>query len=60
MRDGSMVLFEPQTPAARLWISENVVIESWQWMGTAFAVDVRMAGDLAEAMKGAGLEVGDG
>ena len=59
-RDGGLFLFEPQTEAARRWVSENVVIESYQWVGTAFALDdMRMAMELAESMKDADLVVGD-
>lgn len=54
---GSVVLFRPASDTAHAWVAENVAIEDWQWLGGAFAVDHRYAGDLAQGMREAGLAV---
>jgi hypothetical protein len=54
---GSLFLFTPHTQAAKDWVSENVGLESWQWLGTGFAVEHRFALDLADGMLADGLEV---
>jgi len=55
LNDGSVVLFTPNTDAARDWVRDNVQLEDWQWLGNGFAVDHRYAGDLAEGMVADGL-----
>lgn len=53
---GSIFLFQPVTPAAKEWFENNVQDDA-QYFGSALAVDVRYAADLAEGMAGDGLEV---
>lgn len=53
---GSIFLFEPLTPAATNWISENVD-EQAQWFAGALAVEHRYAQDLASGMMADGLVV---
>lgn len=54
---GSVVMIEPVSDEAKAWVDEKVAIESWQWMGKAFAAEPRMAADLADAIAEEGLEV---
>ena len=54
---GSVVLIAPLTVSAREWVEENAGLESWQWMGGAFACEPRMVEGLVEGMREAGLEV---
>jgi hypothetical protein len=52
--EGSIFLFCPRTPAAKRWIDENVQPDA-QWFGDAIVVEWRFAGELAAAMREAGL-----
>lgn len=54
---GSVFMFRPRTELAKEWVAAHVQLEDWQWMGGAFAVEHRYAGDLALGMIDAGLEV---
>lgn len=54
---GSIYMFTPLTGFARDWVSENISLESWQWIGSSFAVESRFAADLAQVMTDDGLEV---
>ncbi len=54
---GNQFMFCPATEAAKAWVNEHVQLEGWQWLGNAFAVDHRYAGELVEAMQEAGLVV---
>ena len=54
---GSVILFAPLTKMAREWIADNVQAEGWQFLGGSLAVEPRFAFELAQGMKGAGLEV---
>jgi len=53
--NGSVWTFEPATEAAKEFAATALDIESWQWLGPAFAVDHRVAGDLAAALGGEGF-----
>lgn len=56
--DGSVVLFQLLTDAAQAFVSENVQLESWQWLGnSAFACDPRFAPELVRGMVESGLAV---
>lgn len=54
---GTVFLFALLTDHAREWVSENVDTEGWQFLGGSLAVEPRMAWNLAEGMKRAGLEL---
>lgn len=54
---GSVVMFAPMTAEAQQWVDTNVGLESWQWLGGAFAVEHRYADDLIEGMLNDGLVV---
>jgi hypothetical protein len=54
---GSIVLIEPVSDAAREWTAENVQLENWQWLGPAFTVDHRMADPLIAAIVDDGFAV---
>lgn len=56
---GSIVFVRPLTDAAREWVNEHVELESWQWMGGAFAVEPRMLEYLLDGMIEDGLKLGD-
>jgi hypothetical protein len=55
---GNLVGFLPRTEAAEEWIAENVQAEPHERPGLILWVESRHAGDLANAMIGAGLDVG--
>lgn len=57
MNHGSVVMVAPLSPPAKEWVDENVGIESWQFLGSAFAVDPRYVDDLIAGMMDAGLVV---
>ena len=52
MNEGSIILFEPLTDAARSWWTDNVDPEA-QTFGNAYAVEHRYAGDIVEGIKAA-------
>jgi len=56
---GTLVMFEPISQAAKDWFSEHVQSESWQWMGTRLGVDHRMAQNLVDGIEGAGFTIGN-
>lgn len=56
-RASTVFLFRPLTDRGRAWVEENVRLESWQWVGNAFAVEHRFAQELARAMIEDGLRV---
>jgi hypothetical protein len=55
--EGTIVMFQPVTDAARDWFSVNVQTEGWQWFGTRLAVDHRMAGSLIEGLLSEGFNL---
>jgi hypothetical protein len=56
--DGSVYLLNPNTEAARQWVSENLPdVQSWQYMGTAIAIEHRYIVNIVEGIKGDGLVV---
>lgn len=58
--EGTIVVFEPLTDAAREWIGEHVQPDSWQWLAGRLAVEHRYAFVLIEGMRGDGLTVAKG
>lgn len=46
---GSIILFEPLTPAATAFLTENTSEEA-QWFGHALCVEPRYARDLAQGL----------
>ena len=55
--EGSIVMFTPKSQEAKNWVDDNLGLESWQWLGPAFAVEWRYAPDIVNGMTGDGLEV---
>lgn len=53
----SVIQLEPLTKTAQDWVAKHVELEGWQWLGTRFACDPRMAEDLIWHMQDAGLLV---
>lgn len=53
----SQYMVEPCSEDAQRWIDEFVAIESWQWIGKAFAVDHHYIADLIRGMESDGLNV---
>jgi hypothetical protein len=54
---GTVYLFHLESNDAHDWVEEHVQLESWQRLGSAFAVEHRYAGPLIEGMVGDGLRV---
>lgn len=57
---GTMYHVTPLTKAAKDWVSENVQLESWQWLGSGFGVEGRFLDNLLEGMVDSGLTVSAG
>jgi hypothetical protein len=53
--DSSIVLVRPCTKAAKAWVRENVALEPWQWLGTAFGCEPRTVQALIEGAQNDGL-----
>ena len=59
VRDGGTVYtVRPVSKRAGEWTNEHVRLESWQWLGDAFAVEHRYLDDLIDGIRGDGLTVG--
>jgi hypothetical protein len=54
---GSIFMVYPMTQAAKDWVTENVAIESWQYLGPGFAVDHHYIENLISGMASDGLVV---
>lgn len=54
---GSVIMVTPVTQDAKDWTTENVQLESWQWMGAAFAVDQHCIDNLIDGIRADGLNV---
>lgn len=54
----SVVLIRPLTVRGMEWIKERVVVDAWQWLGRAIAVEPRNAAEILIGAKGEGLGVG--
>ena len=50
-------LVHPLSRAAREWVGENVEVEDWQWIGTAFKVHRLCLRNLVNEMRKAGFTV---
>ena len=48
---GSVVLITPISEEAREWVSENVSLEPWQWLGGGFSCEPRMVEGLLEGFE---------
>lgn len=51
---GTILLFRPQTDAAREWLTSHVDSEA-QWFGGALVVEPRYAADLAQGLQDEGF-----
>lgn len=54
---GSVALVRPVSGVAQAWVTANVALEGWQWLGAAFAVEPRALFALVDGMEGDGLIV---
>lgn len=59
--EGSIFMVTPVTPQAQGWVSLNLRLESWQWLGNSFSVGYRYIEDLVQGMRNDGfvVETGD-
>ncbi len=55
--EGSVWMFQPMNKKAKKWVSENVELEGWQWLGPRFAADQRGGDFLANELEGNGFSV---
>ena len=55
---GSIVLIEPVSARAKQFTDENIHTESWQWLGSAFAVEPRFAEILVGELPELGFTIG--
>jgi hypothetical protein len=54
---GSVCLMTPMSPAARVWVDENVQLDDWQWLGASFVCEPRYVSSLIDGMVDDGLTV---
>ena len=54
---GSLCMVIPLSDSSRQWVQQNVLTESWQWLGSSFCVEHRYIEHLIEGMQEAGLRV---
>ncbi len=54
-----MYIVTPKTKKAKQWVSKNVLLESWQWLGDSFAVDHHFIEGLEQGMLDAELTTND-
>jgi len=52
-----MYVVYPMSASAREWVTDNVEIAAWQWLGTGFAVHHSYLSHLVAAMQEDGLLV---
>jgi len=57
----SVVLIRPVTVRGAEWIKERVIVDPWQWLGRAVAVEPNVAAEIFLVAKagGLGLRVAD-
>jgi hypothetical protein len=53
---GTVVQITPLSKEAFAWCDDNLELEPWQRMGASFAIDHRLAGDILNGMRSAGLQ----
>lgn len=54
-RHGSIWTFEPVTQIAKHFTGTDLDVQSWQWLGTAFGVEARIAQDVVSALEDEGF-----
>lgn len=54
---GTITGLIPKSEAAKEWIRDNVSAKGWQWLGNTLCVEPRMAADIVDGMREAGLVV---
>ena len=52
---GSIWTFCPMTDTAKNFVGTDLNVESWQWLGTKFGVDARIAANLVTALEDEGF-----
>lgn len=57
VNEGTIIMVEPVSQAAKDWFKEHVSTEEWQWMGDAFACEPRMFSDLLDGLINEGFLV---
>jgi hypothetical protein len=55
--NSSIMSFAPLTQTAKDWVSENLQLESWQWLSGMFNLESRYADSIIQGMINDGLEV---
>ena len=55
--DGTVWLFTPKSPEAVAFAQTALGLESWQWLGGSFALEHRVAPQLAERLQVEGWSV---
>ena len=53
----SIVALTSETDEERVWLTENVSTDGWQWLDNTLHVDTRMAADILEAALDAGFQL---
>lgn len=50
-------IFTPVTERAKTFVSDNLVVESWQWIGSGFGVSVKAGNELLTRLEGDGFVI---
>ena len=53
--EGNIYMVEPVTQGAKDWVSLNLVLEPWQWLGNRFCVDQHYIENLMNGMQADGM-----
>lgn len=52
---GSVWQFQPLTETAKNFTDTDLDVQDWQWLGSSFGVDARLANDLVGALEDEGF-----
>jgi hypothetical protein len=55
--DGSIFMVTPNTQFAKDWVTENISLEPWQWLGNSFSVEYHYIAELVQGMVNDGFSV---
>jgi len=52
-----MVVFTPETAEEKAFAQSRMGLQSWQWLGKSFAVELRLAVDVVHQLRADGFKV---
>lgn len=54
---GTVYVLQPLSQEARDWVSDNLQVESWQFLGSGVGIEHRYIGDIVAGIRADGLTV---